>query len=162
MNMHVLSTLTPLHSIHPGEWYFGGDYERVHTVLGSCVGLSVWHPVLKLGGLCHYLLPVAPVIANAKAGDCRYANNALAQMKKSMLSYAPLNEYRIGIYGGGDMFSFESPRSIGYENIAYARQWLTREKIQLFQSDVGGTLSRSLILVMATGEVQVKRYEMNV
>lgn len=60
------------------------------------------------------------------------------------------------------MFSFESPRSIGYENIAYARQWLTREKIQLFESDVGGTLSRSLILVMATGEVQIKRYEMKV
>jgi chemotaxis protein CheD len=162
MNMHVLRALTPLHSLHPGEWYFGNHYERVHTVLGSCVGLSVWHPRLKLGGLCHYLLPVAPVITKAKAGDCRYGNNALAQMKKSMLSYAPLNEYRIGIYGGGDMFSFESPRSIGYENIAYARQWLTREKIQLFQSDVGGTLSRSLILVMATGEVQIKRYEMKV
>jgi chemotaxis protein CheD len=162
MDMHVISTLAPLHSLHPGEWYFGSDYERLHTLLGSCVALSAWHPLHKVCGMCHYLLPVAPVRNKAKAGDCRYANNALAQMKKSMLSCAPLHEYRIGIYGGGDMFSFESPRSIGYENIAYARQWLTREKIQPFEADVGGTVSRSLVLLMATGEIQIKHYQMKV
>lgn len=160
MDMRVISTLIPLHCLHPGEWYFGGEYERIHTVLGSCVALSVWHPQLKVGGMCHYLLPVAPARNKTKAGDCRYANNALAQMKKSMLGFAPINEYKVGVYGGGDMFSFESPRSIGYENIAYARQWVTREKIQVSQFDVGGTLSRSFILMMDTGEVQIKRYQM--
>lgn len=160
--MHVLSALTPLHSLHPGDWCFGGSYERIHTVLGSCVALSAWHPQLKVCGLCHYLLPIAPSPAKIKEGDCRYANYALEQMKRSMLSYAPLHEYQIGIYGGGDMFSFESPRSIGFENIAFARQWLVREKIQQFNSDVGGTLTRSLILVASTGEVQIKHYQMNV
>lgn len=160
--MHVISTLTPLHSLHPGDWYFGNGYERLHTVLGSCVALSAWHPRLLVGGMCHYLLPVAPVRAKAKAGDCRYANNALAQMKKSMLHYAPLHEYQIGVFGGGDMFSFDSPRSIGYENIAYVRQWIKRENIKPSHSDIGGTFSRSLILVMATGDIQLKHYQMNV
>ncbi|ACE83589.1 chemotaxis protein CheD [Cellvibrio japonicus] len=159
--MQLLGGLKPLHSLHPGEWYFGNNYERLHTVLGSCVALSSWHPHYKIGGMCHYLLPLPPGHVSSKQGDCRYALNALEQMKKSMLACAPLDEYRIGIFGGGNMFSFVSPRSVGYENILYARQWLAREKVQLFQSDVGGRVSRSVILVLATGEIQLKRYDMN-
>ena len=35
-------------NIHPGEWYFGNEYESLYTVLGSCVALSLWHPKLKI------------------------------------------------------------------------------------------------------------------
>ncbi len=156
-----------LHTIHPGDWYFGAEYQRLHTLLGSCVALTAWHPQLKIGGLCHYLLPASPYDhspqepRNKSESDCRYADNALAAMKFAMLQYAQLKEFHIAVFGGGDMFAFNSPTSIGYDNIRYARQWLQREQIQPYRVDVGGTISRSLTLIVATGEIHVKHYQMN-
>ncbi|MDR7091557.1 chemotaxis protein CheD [Cellvibrio fibrivorans] len=171
--MAVATVIKPLHSIHPGEWYFGVEYERLHTVLGSCVALTAWHPALKIGGMCHYLLAIEPNKKNTPAagggpsqqrmiaGDCRYANNALEQMKRSMQAYADMNEFQLGIFGGGDMFAYSTPTSIGFDNIAYARQWLIREKLKPLHVDVGGSISRSLMLVIHTGEIQLKHYQMN-
>lgn len=170
--MAVAPVIKPLLSIHPGEWYFGVEYERLHTVLGSCVALTAWHPRLKVGGMCHYLLAAQPAVKKAAAGrgdvtpsgaigDCRYANNALVQMKHAMQSYASIAEFQLGLFGGGDMFAYRSPTSIGQDNIAYACQWLRREKLQPIQTDVGGAVSRSLMLVIATGEIQLKHYQMN-
>ncbi|WP_331344562.1 chemotaxis protein CheD [Cellvibrio sp. UBA7661] len=165
--MAVVPIVKPLHSIHPGEWYFGVEYERLHTVLGSCVALTAWHPTLKVGGMCHYLLanePASKADARRKslsAGDCRYAVHALEQMKKSMQAYGNMNEFQLGIFGGGDMFPYRTATSIGFDNIAYARQWLMREKLQPTHVDVGGTISRSLMLVISTGDIQLKHYAMN-
>ena len=170
--MAIAPIIKPLHSIHPGEWYFGGEYERLHTVLGSCVALTAWHPTLKIGGMCHYLLASEPGQKNRVAirsntiqqdavGDCRYAVHALAQMKKAMQTYANVAEFQLGLYGGGDMFAYRTPTSIGQDNIAYACQWLRREKLQPIQTDVGGSISRSLMLVIATGDIQLKHYQMN-
>lgn len=171
--MAVAPLIKPLHSIHPGEWYFGVEYERLHTVLGSCVALTAWHPALKIGGMCHYLLAIEPNKKNAPVsggehnpqrmvmGDCRYANNALEQMKRSMQAYANMNEFQLGIFGGGDMFAYSTPTSIGFDNIAFARQWLMREKLKPLHVDVGGSISRSLMLVIPTGEIQLKHYQMN-
>lgn len=161
--MAVVPLVKPLHSIHPGEWYFGAGYERLHTVLGSCVAMTAWHPILKVGGMCHYLLANEPSHKRVelKGNDCRYAIHALTEMKKAMQAYAGIGEYQIGIFGGGDMFAYSSPTSIGHDNIAFARQWLRREKLQPTQTDVGGRISRSLMLVMPTGEIQLKLYQMN-
>jgi chemotaxis protein CheD len=178
--MAVVPLIKPLHSIHPGEWYFGVEFERLHTVLGSCVALTAWHPTLKIGGMCHYLLANEPshkgsgspsngtafsngVARQAKGGigDCRYAVHALAQMKQAMQAYAEIAEFQLGVFGGGDMFAYSTPTSIGHDNIAYARQWLQREKLQPTQTDVGGAISRSLMLVIPTGEIQLKHYQMN-
>ena len=82
-------------------------------------------------------------------------------MKKVMQAYADINEYQLGLFGGGDMFAYRQPTSIGQENIAYACQWLRREKLQPAQTDVGGPISRSLMLILATGEIQLKQYQMN-
>lgn len=166
--MIAVHKLKPLHSVHPGEWYFGTEYERIHTVLGSCVALTAWHPRLKLGGLCHYLLSRAPEHKNKRKAetekrierDCRYAIYALEQMKLAMMSFADPQQFHLGLFGGGDMFGSRTRTSIGAENIQFAREWLAKEKLQPRQVDVGGTISRSLILIMHSGEIQLKHYQM--
>lgn len=165
--MAVMPIMRPLHSIHPGEWYFGVEFERLHTVLGSCIALTAWHPALKIGGMCHYLLASEPSTKagvphrSTVKGDCRYAGNAMTQMKQSMQAYGEMSEFQLGIFGGGDMFAYQTPTSIGFDNIAFVRQWLMREKLKPLHIDVGGSISRSLMLVIPTGEIQLKHYEMN-
>lgn len=161
----ALAHKKPLMTIHPGDWYFGGEFERLHTILGSCVAITAWHPGLRIGGMCHYLLSKpSPNLVKAHRDtqhDCRYASVVLKVMKKTMQHYAKLHEYQIGIFGGGDMFTHSTSASIGAENIAYANRWMQQEKLRPLQMDVGGNISRSLMLVIATGEIQLKHYVMN-
>jgi chemotaxis protein CheD len=51
--------------LHPGEYAFGDAQTRIRTLLGSCVAITFWHPVLKTGAMCHYLLPARPTLKNA-------------------------------------------------------------------------------------------------
>jgi len=142
-------------NIHPGEWYFGNEYESLYTVLGSCVALSVWHPTLKLGGLCHYLLAVQPGTKVRPDGAGRYGNTALQFMKEAMQRYASLDEYQLGLFGGSDALS---DYGIGRKNILYAQRWLQNENLVAAQTDVGGTSSRSLIFELFSGAVTLKHY----
>ena len=43
--------------LNPGEYAFGTELDRIRTILGSCVAVTFWHPGLRLGAMCHYLLP---------------------------------------------------------------------------------------------------------
>ena len=93
--MTAARDLKRLHSIHPGDWYFGTEYKRLHTVLGSCVALTAWHPKFKVGGLCHYLLASLPD-SRGVARDCRYAVNALEQMRLAMLAFGRSHDFELG------------------------------------------------------------------
>jgi chemotaxis protein CheD len=149
-------------SIHPGEWYFGNEYDSFYTVLGSCVALTAWHPTLRIGGLCHYLLPAPPghqTMPDLMRGQGigRYAKTVLIAMQDAMLRYAPLESYQLGLYGGSDTLS---NYGIGKQNIIYAQHWLSDRKLALHASDFAGTSSRSLVMELASGTIQVKHYAM--
>jgi len=153
--------LTPRESrlnIHPGEWYFGNEYSSLYTVLGSCVALSVWHPTLKLGGFCHYLLAREPkhlTRSGLLEGPGRYASSVLPLLKQAMQRYGSLSDYQLGLFGGCDAFTYSV---IGKQNILYAQQWLQDHKLRLAHSDVGGTSSRTLILNISSGALELKHY----
>src|SRR4051812_41516321 len=146
-------------SIYPGEWYFGNEYKSFYTILVSCVALSVWHPTLKIGGLCHYLLPAQP--GHQTANDVndeaagRYGNTVLALMKSAMQRYAALAEYQLGLFGGCDTLS---NYGIGKQNVLFAQHWLQHENLVVAQTDVGGTSSRSLSFELINAALSVKHY----
>lgn len=161
----ALAHKKPFMTIHPGDWYFGDEFERLHTILGSCVAVTLWHPQLRIGGMCHYLL-AKPSAAHLKIrpdshNDFRYASVVLKDMKRIMQQYGKMPEYHIGLFGGGDMFPYTTTTSIGADNIAHAHRWLQQEKLRTIQEDTGGNISRSLSLIIATGEIQIKHYVMN-
>jgi chemotaxis protein CheD len=156
--MITLTPREPRLNIHPGEWYFGNEYNSLYTVLGSCVALSVWHPTLKLGGVCHYLLAQQPKhLAESELllGAGRYASSVLPLLKQAMQRYAALSEYQLGLFGGCDAFVHSV---IGRQNILYAQQWLDSHQLTLSQTDVGGTSSRTLALNINSGALELKRY----
>lgn len=159
--MIELTPREPRLNIHPGEWYFGNEYSSLYTVLGSCVALSVWHPTLKLGGLCHYLLAQQPSHSGSAElirglGAGRYASSVLPLLKQAMQRYAALGEYQLGLFGGCDAFVNSV---IGKQNIVYAQQWLQDHQLHLTCSDLGGKSSRTLALNVDTGAIDLKHYE---
>lgn len=147
--------------LNPGDIGWGGSEVRIKTVLSSCVALCFWHPVRKIGGMAHYMLPRRPVSKGAPDG--RYATDAFAILKKQM---ADLNthpgEYETKLFGGCSMVPVETrfrvaPRDVGAMNVAFAEQLVEEAKLRLIASDLGGYLHRRVLFDLSTGAVWIQR-----
>lgn len=144
--------------LNPGEWFFGAGSIRLRTVLGSCVALVFWHPRHLLGGMCHYLLPQRAV-AKPCVLDGRYGNEALelllARIHASKVRPA---EFRINVYGGGDMFpglARADNHYVGQRNVEQARRLLDLHQLPCHNFHVEGVGYRTVVLDLATGNIEL-------
>ncbi len=144
--------------LNPGEWFFGSGEIRLRTVLGSCVALVFWHPQRLLGGMCHYLLPQRAVVS-AKGLDGRYGNEALQLLLGAMRGCnVPPTEFRISVYGGGNMFpGLVRPDNhyVGQRNVEQARRLLALHQLQCHTLHVEGVGYRTVVFDLASGAVQL-------
>lgn len=152
--------------LNPGDWYFGLRQERLHTLLGSCVAITLWHPIRHIGGMCHYLLPerFAEAKLSLTDSDGRYANEALGQLLHALTSaHSRANEYQVKMFGGGDMFAHQAgSNSIGQRNIQAGVRLLQQQGFQLSSTDLGGPGHRKLCFDLATGVVWVRYHPQTV
>lgn len=141
-----------------GDIYIGLSPERLKTTLGSCIALTAWHPVLKVGGMCHYLLS-KPSRGEQKKPAWYYGDSALQELELRLQTYAPLHEFEFGLFGGGSLFFREYEKEgIAYANIEEALGWLDAKNIELKNFSVGGCECRSLCLDLQNGEIHLKVY----
>ena len=146
--------------LHPGELYFGAAPKRIRTVLGSCVAISVWHPQLRVGGLCHYLIATTGKPKEYLL-DTKYAAVAGDQLIRHMTNHGRLDAYQVSIWGGGDMNRLPLTETVGFQNIAFARQWVEAHNLQLRHEDVGSDICRTLIFDLADGVCYLKKYRVD-
>lgn len=143
--------------IHPGEWYFGDKNIRIRTVLGSCVAVTLWHPGLKMGGMCHYLLPSqkqqgAPLSA-------RYGSDAIELMIDTIKqNRGNPKEYQAKVFGGSNMLDASVDElAVGRRNVVLAQKALAHYGLKTIASDVGGDCYRQLIFNIEDGAVWVRQ-----
>ncbi|WP_375249149.1 chemotaxis protein CheD [Sphingomonas sp.] len=118
------------------------------TVLGSCVAVCFYDPVVRVGGINHYLL--ADGTGSDQTSMQRYGVYAMEVLINAMLSMgAARHRLKARIYGGAKMrVGF---RDIGSANIAFAREFLRAERIPVVGEDVGGSIARRVEFRAALG-----------
>jgi len=143
----------------PGEVYFGDEHTRIHTVLGSCVSIALWHPVLRGGGMCHFVLPSRGKLGNHRL-DGRYADEALKLILQEIGKNGTLpGEYQVKLFGGGNMFQQLQGGKIfdvAKDNIEAARVLLDAHGFHVQAEDVGGSGHRSVTFDLFDGSVWIK------
>jgi chemotaxis protein CheD len=153
----------PAHTVeiflHQGEVYFGDRDTRIRTVLGSCVAITMWHPDLLFGGMCHYMLPSRRRTTNEPL-DGKYADEALELMFTEIKrnSTRP-NEYQIKLFGGGNMFPASNKlreHHVGLKNVEAGRELLARHGLKIHAEHLGGNGHRNLIFDVWNGHVWMK------
>lgn len=148
--------------LNPGDVFFGDKSVRLRTVLGSCVAITAWHPELKLGGMCHYMLP-ARGRGKITQLDGRYADEAvLLLLKEAMRSQTNPYDYEVKIFGGGNMFGETRKRSLGQLNVAdrnviAGQELLQRHGFLAAAEHLGGEGHRNIIFDISTGDVWVRQ-----
>lgn len=148
--------------LQPGEWYFGDRYTRIRTVLGSCVSAVFWHPDLSVGGMCHYVLPTRGRALKAPGLDGRYGDEAFGLLLKEIrASGLRAEDFRVRLFGGGDMFPDVRCRAegklIGQQNVEAARQLIQDHCLQCVGAHVEGIGHRHLLFDVWSGRVTMKR-----
>jgi chemotaxis protein CheD len=158
MSAAAQSVPSPQRFLRPGEFAFGR--ECLATVLGSCVSITLWHPRLGIGGMCHYLLP-----ARASSGQTHplgtYADEAMALFVEAMQRHGTRpSEYQAKLFGGANMFPnipIPDGREVGMKNILAGRELLQAFGIALVGEDVGGNGHRRVLFDPGSGEAWVKQ-----
>lgn len=151
-------------TINLGELYFGGENEKIGTLLGSCIAITIWHPTLKIGGMCHFLLPGEPSKKNKVRIDGnlngRYSDEAMAWLVNETLKHnTRINQYQAKIFGGSNMLSLstlQDDQLIGNRNTEAAVNLLYNLGVPLLVAHVGETGPRRIIFDLSNGDVWVK------
>lgn len=152
--------------LQPGDFYFGDRNTRIRTLLGSCVSITLWHPRLQVGGMCHFMLPTRSARARARHDglDGRYADDALALFMREVRAVRARPEtFEAKLFGGGRMFPVRSRSAkhaamldVGQRNIDAARTLVGEHGFRVRASHVAGEGHRNLIFDVGTGEVWVR------
>ncbi len=129
--------------------------------MGSCIAIVLWHPILRVGGMCHFVLPERHGAPEASPNG-RYAVEAMALFQRGVRGVnTTMKEYHGMIYGGANVVASLAGSgeedTIGMRNAGCAMELLQQHGVTVMVADVGETWARRISFDMSSGEVEVKR-----
>jgi chemotaxis protein CheD len=136
-----------------------GSGMLVTYALGSCIGICLYDPQVKLGALIHIMLPLN--LETGRTHTMKYADTGIRETVKMMEAKgASRARMTAKIAGGAKMFELSggSLGNIGQRNIESVRLNLRKEGIRLLKEDVGGNVARTLLFDVSNGMGCVRCY----
>lgn len=127
--------------------------------LGSCIGVCVYDPTIKVGGMAHVMLPDSStskeVTTRGKFADTAIPDLIELMQKKGAAKHRML----VKMAGGAQMFAYPgmSPQMhIGYRNAVAVEKALSALGLRVSGKSIGGHSGRSIYMDLATGTVKVR------
>jgi chemotaxis protein CheD len=147
----------PIVYLKPGELFVSRESAIVSTVLGSCVSVTMFSPELRMGAICHALLPVE----NSSGESFRYVDTSILSMLEEFGRHGiSRTRLEVKLFGGSSMLSDNAGGyrgvAVGRQNIEKAMQIIEAECLSLVASDLGGTNGRKIYFLTHTGAVFLK------
>lgn len=122
------------------------------TLLGSCVAVCIYDPVLRAGGMNHILLP------NCRAGDetPRIGINAMELLINEVMKLGgDRRRFVAKAFGGANVLGGIFMPQIGDGNARFVRDFLATERIPLLAERMGGDHAVHLYFWTDTGKATV-------
>lgn len=143
-----------------GELYVTNDEAAVLAAygLGSCVGVSIYDPVARVGGLAHIMLPTSREAAFESAST-KFADVAIPILvERSVKLGAAPHRIICKIAGGAQLIApgHLNGFRIGERNVEAVREALRQHRIEPRAADVGGSQGRTMRLFVDSGRVLVR------
>lgn len=135
------------------------DDVLITYALGSCLGISVYDPVARVGGLLHVMLPVSSVNPEKAASNpYMFVDTGVPELFKACYKAGAARERLCLKVAGGASLQNEADDKfqIGKRNFLLLRKLLWKNNILIKSCDVGENYSRTMSLEIATGEVILK------
>jgi chemotaxis protein CheD len=146
------------HVVAVGDMKIGRDADLIVThALGSCLGLVVYDPVERVGGLLHAMLPLSKINpAKAEANPYMFVDTGVPALFKALYEIGgQKSRMVIKAAGCGNPLGKNELFKIGERNHTILEKLLCKNNILLETEDVGGTVSRTLHFDVATGQTVI-------
>ncbi|ADN01097.1 chemotaxis protein CheD [Spirochaeta thermophila] len=143
--------------LHPGELIFSRRHMLVKTVLGSCVAVCLHDKVQRIGGMCHYLLPVAPT---DEQRSTKYGDVAIRVLLSKFLGKAgSRKEDLLASVIGGAFVVFDEREIffVGDRNVEVALRLLKEHGVYVLQMNTGGDYGRRVLFEPHTNRLVVEQ-----
>ena len=126
--------------------------------LGSCIGLSIWDPVVKVAGLLHFMLPESSIAPEkAKANPGMFCDTGVPRLFRAAYELgAEKHRLIVKVAGGSQLLDDRGTFNIGKRNYLALRKIFWKNGVLIDGEDVGGALSRTMRVEIGTGIVTVK------
>ena len=143
-----------------GDMKVSNDPESVLVTysLGSCIGLAIYDPEVKVGGLLHYMLPESSLDKQkANKNPCMFGDTGIPLLFKESYKFgAKKNRVKIFVVGGSQILDQKGLFNIGKRNHTIIRKMLWKNNAMIDFEDVGGSVNRTLKLEIKTGQAWLK------
>ena len=149
-------------NVQPGAWVVDSE-KPLSTLLGSCVAVCLFDPLMKIGGINHFMLPEMGRSKNSDVDSLLSGSYAMEALLNALLiKGAKKIRLQAKAFGGGTIIDTDGGSlSIGMRNANFAKEWLVREGIPLRSSDFLGPWSRKIVFLPFNGEAFCKRLVTN-
>jgi chemotaxis protein CheD len=126
--------------------------------LGSCLGVAIYDPVARAGGLLHAMLPdsnLQPEKAMLQPG--MFVDTGIKALL-SAISELGAEPHRLKVYvaGGAQIMDSAGFFNIGKKNHQALLDILGKEGLRVQAEQIGGLVNRTMHLNIATGGVSLK------
>ena len=134
------------------------DERLITQSLGSCIGVAIWDPVARVGGLLHFMLPdssVAPGKAEQQPG--LFCDSGVTRMFFAAYELGAVKRRLVvKVAGGSQLLDGGALLGIGKRNYLALRKLFWKNGVLIENEDVGGSQSRAMTLDLDTGIVTVR------
>jgi chemotaxis protein CheD len=144
-----------LPSIPMGEIRATNGEGTLRTLLGSCLGVSLWDRISRVGALAHIVLPKSN---GSRTQLGKFADTAIPEMVRMIAEITKREAPRLQakIAGGANMFATTGVATVGEQNILAVETILADMKIPIMGRHLGGEQGRRMLLDVSTGVVTVE------
>ena len=126
--------------------------------LGSCVGITFYDPMIKLGALLHVLLPEAGMATNVNV--LKFADTGIHETLRKLYAFGAVKGRIVcKIAGGAKMFDMKTQGAlgnIGDRNVRSVKSVLMQEGIRISGEDTGANYARTMLLDLSNGQVSIR------
>lgn len=134
------------------------DVTLITYSLGSCIGVTLYDPVVKVGGLLHFMLPDSQIdIQKAQKNPWMFADTGLPLFFKEAYQLgAEKKRIQVKVVGGAQILDDSGYFNIGKRNYMALRKICWANNILIQAEDVGGNMNRTVSIELSSGKVWVK------
>lgn len=126
--------------------------------LGSCLGITAYDPVAKVGGLLHVMLPDSSINPEKRINvPYMFVDSGLPRLFQAVCNLgAEPRRLVVKVAGGSQFLDQDGVFNIGKRNFLALTALLDRQGCALQAADVGGVCSRTMRIELETGIITVK------
>ncbi len=149
-----------MHTVGISDLYISDKKEDILVTysLGSCIGVTVFDPVVHVGALIHCMLPLSKMYPDkSNSNPCMFVDTGVTKMLQAVYDLgAKRDRLIVKVAGGASLLDKKRMFRIGERNYSVTRKILWKNNLLIAAEDVGGSKSRTVILNMNTGKTTIK------